>query len=213
MNKTKQATKIGNDLVIKYQVSSLVNHDGLNVVSSKKLKLLALYKRFYKLRNMIDAKPHSKETYQCLVRRKFTMEDFAQKRGMLLDDCDKLTETQVFERMINTLAFVHNSTVYLPSDRQAEPVFFFRDLQKPQRVEKLVLLTMLKMDEQKPPMIKYDRKYEWITNLNHLLSSLSENPDTKEYKSTFKEIDANLIGFRDYELNLMRLNECYSLCL
>lgn len=69
------------------------------------------------------------------------------------------------------------------------------------------------MDQQKPNTIKYDRKYEWIPQIYNKLSQLPDDPDAKEYKSIFKDIDANLIGFRDYELNLMRLNECYRLCL
>lgn len=65
---------------------------------------------------MIDSKPYNKETYQNIIRRKFTMEDFNLKRNILLEGSDKLSELQLFERMINTLAFVHNSTVYLPSE-------------------------------------------------------------------------------------------------
>lgn len=213
MNKTKQVVTIGNDLIVKYQVSSLADLEGLNELSSKKSKFLSLYKKFYKLRNMIDSKPYNKETYQNVIRRKFTMEDFNLKRSMLLEGSDKLSELQLFERMINTLAFVHNSTVYLPSKGKEKPAFFFQDLKIPQRMEKLIILTLLKMDQQKPNTIKYDRKYEWIPQVNNRLSQLSEDPDAKEYKSIFRDIDANLIGFRDYELNLMRLNECYRLCL
>lgn len=212
MNKTKQTVTIGNDLIVKYQISSLADLKGLNELSSKKSKFLSLYKKFYKLRNMIDSKPYNKEIYQNIIRRKFTMEDFNLKRSILLEGSDKLSELQLFERMINTLAFVHNSTVYLPSERKERPVFF-QDLKIPQRIEKLIILTLLTMDQQKPSTIKYDRKYEWIPQINNKLSQLSEDPDAKEFKYIFKDADAGLIGFRDYELNLMRLNECYRLCL
>lgn len=212
MNKTKQVVTIGKDIIVKYQVSSLANLETLNELSSSKSKFLSLYKKFYKLRNMIDSKPYNKETYQNIIRRKFVMEDFNLKRNILLEGSEKLSELQLFERMINTLAFVHNSTVYLPSERN-EPAFFFQELKIPQRMEKLIILTLLKMDQQKPNAIKYDRNYEWIPQINNKLGQLSEDPDAKEYKSIFKNIDANLVGFRDYELNLMRLNECYRLCL
>ena len=213
MNKTKQAFTIGNDLIVKYHVSSLADLEGLNELSSKKSKFLSLYKKFYKLRHMIDSKPYNKEIYHKIIRRKFTMEDFNLKRDILLEESDRLSELQLFERMINTLAFVRNSTVYLPSKSKEKLAFFFEDLKIPQRIEKLIMLTLLKMDQQKPNTIKYDRKYEWIPQINNKLSQLSTNPDAKEYKSIFRGIDANLIGFRDYELNLMRLNECYRLCL
>ncbi|CUM50992.1 uncharacterized protein AC631_03203 [Debaryomyces fabryi] len=213
MNKIKQTATVGNDLIVKYQVSSLIKLEELNKLSSKKSKFLSLYKRFYRLRNMVDSKPYNKEIYQKIIRRKFTMEDFNLKRSILLDDVDILSEISLFERIINTLAFVHNSTVYLPSERKEKPILFFQDLELPQRMEKLIILTLLRMDQQKPHIIKYDRKYEWVPKINNQLNNLSNDPDSKEYKSAFKDVDANLIGFRDYELNLMRLNECYRLCL
>mmetsp|Transcript_3829 Transcript_3829/g.4254 ORF Transcript_3829/g.4254 Transcript_3829/m.4254 type:complete len:214 (-) Transcript_3829:6-647(-) len=213
MNKIKQTVTIGNDLIVKYQVSSLLSFEELNKLSSKRSKFLSLYKRFYRLRNMIDSKQYNKEIYLTMIRRKFTMEDFNLRRSILLDDVDNLSEIHLFERIMNTLAFVHNSTVYLPSERKEAPVLFFQDLKVPQRMEKLIILTLLRMDQQKPDFIKYDRKYEWIPKINKKLSQISNDPDVKEYKSAFKDVDANIIGFRDYDLNLMRLNECYRLCL
>lgn len=44
MNKTKQVVTIGNDLIVKYQVSLLAGLEGLNELSSKKSKFLSLYK-------------------------------------------------------------------------------------------------------------------------------------------------------------------------
>lgn len=213
MSRVKECIRVGSDVVLKNKEVSMVSLEELNELSSIRCKLLSLYKRFYKLRNMVDSKSYNKETYHNLIRRKFLLEDFLERRSILLGDCKGLTENQLFGRMINTLAFVHNSTVYLPTEKQDDPVLFFEDLKKPQRIEKLVILTMLKMDEQKPPQVKYDRKYEWLTKINNQFSQIPQDASVKEYRKAFKDTETHLIGFRDYELNLMRLNECYDLCL
>lgn len=213
MNNLSKAITVGKDLILKYRTSSSITLEHLNQLSTNKSRILCLYKKFYRLRNMIDDKPYNKDTYHTLIRRKFSREDFLTRRKILLGTTDILTQEQLYRRILNTLAFVHNSTVYLSSGHQTEPALFFQDLYSPKRIEKLIVLTILTMDSQKPPAIKYDRNYEWLTELNQQLEKLPADPNAKQYKAVFRNVEANQIGFRDYEMNLMRLNECYNLCL
>lgn len=172
--------------------------------------LLLLYKRFYRLRNLIG-NYHEIQRYQELLRWKFSREDFNIRRQRVLKKPDTLTDENLWDRLLNTLTFVHNSTVILPEAVEDKPVLFYGDFKTPERLEKLVIQTLLTMQHQKPHEIAYDYKYNWYDDIERRYNELPEVPTKKQFQEMLPE--PSYIGFRDYELNLMILNEMYNLCL
>lgn len=205
----------GNALIANRPIVSVLSLKELEQIPSNRSKYLCLYKRFYKLRDMIGEKSYHPKIYCSLLRLRFSREDLNKRRECFLGLQDKLSEKEIYERLINTLAFVFNSTLY-PEQwerRDPSPPLYFEDTKMPLAIESQVVLTILRMESQKPDKIKYDRHYQWVSTLNDALNDISDTLGKKRLGSLFKEVDANYIGFRDYEETLMLLNETYKLCL
>lgn len=184
-------------------------------IPSMKRKLLCIYKEFYKLRNVIDNKKYYQNTYKTLLRRNFTNASFINRRDVVMPDLPPLSEDELIIRLVNTLAFVFNSTV--KSSKEAKPILFFQDIKEnnTDTLEKAVVFTMLQMDSQKPKEIKYDFKYNWIKQLEEDIlkyDNLVAKGSTKSSKIKHT-IPLDYIGFKQYEENIMRLNETLGLCL
>lgn len=208
----KNTTKFrldGNHVTFKKPLVSLTTLKELRTLPNDKRRYLKMYKLFFKLRNIIDAKEFNTSTYQSIIRRSFKYHDFNSRRGVFLNAQPESKEA-IFERMVNTLAFVFNSTVEI--EHPKKEVLFFQDLDLPERTEKSIILTILTMDTQKPDSIKYDFHYEWVASLGKRVSLIDISAANKSDKGFLRQ-NMTLIGFRQYETDLMRLNECYKLCL
>lgn len=204
-----------NALILKIPIVSMLSLKELEQIPSSKSKYLCLYKRFYRLRNMVGQKSYHSKIYCSLLRLRFSREDFNKRRECFVGLQDKLSEKEIYERLINTVAFVFNSTLYPEQLEQKDPSppFYYQDTKMPLPIEGQIVSTILRMENQKPDKIKYDRHYQWVTTLNLALSDISDTLGKKSLSRLFKEVDANYIGFRDYEETLMLLNETYKLCL
>lgn len=188
----------------------------LSQVASFKAQLLYLYKRFYKLRNVIDnGKPQSVEVFKRVLKRKFKHTDYNRTRQVVLN-LPPLTEDEIIERLFNSLIFTFNSTV--TSQDEFKPIETFDDFNKydNSKLEKTVITTILRMDQQLPNEIKYDFKYNWYLDLSHDLlqvEALNNQTDTKSKKKKIKsKYPMNYIGFLQYQQTLMGMNETLQMC-
>lgn len=198
-----------NGLVIKNLINKPIDLNSLKLLKNDASRLKCLYKKFFRLRNMVDSKEYNISRFQELLRRRFSTEDFNSRRQIVLGK-PNLTNEQLLQRMLNTLVFLHNSTVILPENEVPKLVNFYTDSKTPQRIEKLVILTLLQMEYQKPPDIKYSN-YTWYSNINHQYQTLPDVTSKKVYRTHLP--NPSYIAFRDFELDLMILNETYDLCL
>lgn len=203
-------------LVLNNPVTLLIDPGSLKDFTGSRSQVMNLYKRFFRLRNMVDSKIYHRDTYQRIIRRRFTRDDFQVRRKVVLGAEQPLTSTEYGNRILNTLAFVFNSTVE-PDDETSstskKPALYFKDLERPQRFEKRIFQTIMRMDQQKPDSLKYDRHYSWFREVEEAYKNIPDQPSTKAYRSYFLNFDPSLIGFRDYELTVMLLNEQLGLCL
>ncbi|KAK6203249.1 uncharacterized protein RJT21DRAFT_2596 [Scheffersomyces amazonensis] len=188
-------------------------------------KLLASYKQLYRLRNLIDrGMDRNKYGYIQLIRRNFERISFQNRRNIVLSHINggslpvELTEEEIIQRLINTIAFVFNSTVKKETEFTEKDIQYFKDLKKvfPESMELQIVRTIIRMDKQKPDRIKYDFKYNWLSNYNDSMIEARKYYD--KYPTARKlpddlNFDLSYIGFRNHELLVMGLNESMKLCL
>ncbi|CAK7902838.1 increased recombination centers protein 19 [[Candida] anglica] len=181
-----------------------------------KQQLLSLYKRFYRLR-VYQTDAHDLKNYSQLLRRKFTTEKFSLKRQIFLPTDESISPEQLVRRAVNTLEFVQNSVVF--NDTPENQNFIKGTSSKPYepRVESKVLSTILSMEGRTDTTIKCDPNYRWMSELeDKILSKISSTEENElEYKKTFRKHESTMsyLGYRDYNQNLIRFNECFQLCL
>lgn len=185
-------------------VTSILQAPDRSLSSNSQLK--SLYKKFYRLRHFIDEKPYNIDRYTQILRWKFSNEHYNTRLKVVLNRSPEPIN-DIIDRIYNTLVFVHNSTVILPKSPQKP--YFYRDFKQHQRLEKLVILTMLKMHYEMPIDMKTDASFSWY---QHAKSTFDEIPETPS-KKQLKLIHPTHIGFADYEMTLMVLNETYKMCL
>lgn len=184
-------------------------------------RYLALYKRFYRLRMFVGQKGWKLDHYCRILRRRFQREDFNKRRKVVLAAADPSSNTHIpaldsdgiLSRVLNTLAFVHNSTVHLPGAADEKHPLYFEDLKVPQRMEAQIIDTILEMDRSQDPHIKYDPHYTWITETTSALASIEPGILPKQFPKKFSSSPGMLIGLRAHEITLMGLNETMQLCL
>lgn len=216
MNLLGKAVVKDGRLVLNKSVSLLIDPGSLKNFTGSRSQVMSLYKRFFRLRNMVSSKIYHRDTYQRILRRRFTRDDFQVRRKVVLGVEQPLTSTEYGHRILNTLAFVFNSTVEPggeTSNTPCNPPLYFKDLKRPQRLEKSIFQTIIRMDQQKPDSLKYDRHYDWFREVEEAYRNIPAQACTKVYRSHFSNIDPCHIGFRDYELTVMLLNEQLGLCL
>lgn len=184
-------------------------------------RYLALYKRFYRLRMFVGQNKWKLDHYCRILRRRFQREDFNERRSVVLSAADPSSETPIptldndgiLNRLVNTLAFVHNSTVHLPSAADEKRPLYFEDLKVPQRMEAKIIGTILEMDRSQDPRIKHDPHYKWITEITSTLASIDPEILPKQFPKMFPSSPGMLIGMRAHEITVMGLNETMQLCL
>lgn len=193
-----------NGLFLLKPVNTALDLEYLHTLPAQK-QYLKIYKKFYRLRNLVGHNRHHRNRYLELIRWRFTRDNFNVKRSILIG-LPTLSAADILDRVLNTLAFVNNSTVALPENLQESSTVYIQGIGKPQRIETDIVTTILTMQYQKPNSIKYDIHYQWIKNLKH--NNDNVNDKTPREKSSF-----DLQGFYNYEMNLMILNETYHMCL
>lgn len=198
-----------NGLFVLKAINKPVSADYLRQLSSDKSRYLCLYKKFYRLRNYISNDTREISRYVDTIRWKFTREHFNSRLAMI--DQSPLSSVDIFDRLINTLIFVNNATVALPENIPEKPINFIQDVKKPQRIERSIIKTILDMQLSKPNDIKYDMSYKWFKDTEELYKNFPEEISKKNFKSTLSKI--GIIGFYNYELNLMMLNNSYKMVL
>ncbi|CAH2354551.1 putative increased recombination centers protein 19 [[Candida] railenensis] len=186
---------------------------------SYKKQLLVLYKRFYKLR-LYQADSHSKMNYVKYLKRKIKYEDFNLRRRIFLEqNCvEDLSPTDIVRRMVNTLAFVQNASVFNRTYENEARLNGNKNSSKETSglyagtIESQILATILHMEYSMPTSVKVDHKFSWVDKLNMVVSQI-ETPLKFEKSSLKMESTLVLMGYIDYQENLMSLNESYRICL
>lgn len=156
---------------------------------------------------MIDNDRHNINRYQELIRWRFQRDDFNNKRKVVLGKSDVLDNQQLFQRLLNTLTFVYNSTVALDANRP--PLQHYHELKESQPLEKQMVLTILKMHYKLPAEIKYDSNYHWFNQYKSQLLLFPAIPTKKQLQKT----NPYNVGYIDYVMSVMIVNEQYQLCL
>ncbi|CAK9440015.1 uncharacterized protein LODBEIA_P41150 [Lodderomyces beijingensis] len=197
-----------------------------------KSKLRAYYKRFYKLRKF-EIPRHLRSTsdipnqetdldsyaYVAFVRRQFQHHSYNTKRQKFLN-LEPLDDSQLEERMANTLAFVFNHSVGSTSDFSDELVVTVEDEIKSRvdTVETGILATLMRMDYDAPAEIKYDFQFRWVDEYRKKMSPQGtglqiQNRIQIKTKNEGVLDDYTLIKYFMHGETVMRLNESMKLCL
>lgn len=206
-------TSIGPLLTLKKPKSSLPNPKYLQSLPSRAM-YLAAYRRMFRLRHLVGSTDRDLHTFENLLRRRFTRIDFDIRRSQVLGLDQRLTKDEMALRLANSIAFIFNSTCNR-SDT-IPPVDFYEDVQAATvpRIETSVISTILLMDHQAPPGIKYDFAYKWVDETKAFYHDLqAESIGKKEINRLYNTGVAGHMGFLQYEESVMALNESYSLCL
>lgn len=202
-------------------VSSIPTLEDLHQLKSSKSILRCMYKKFYRLRDIIHEDTDIRLQYCNILRRKFNFENFNHRRNILLNidsnhPIQSIDPNEFHQRLINTYAFVFNSTVQIDGPIiHKDQVIRQEDLEKSERkrIESSIILTILKLNHQMPNEIKLDFTFKWIDKINKVVQIINGPLSKKEHRKLADLIDPNYIGYRDLEISTMRLNESLKLCL
>lgn len=207
-------------IVLSASVYKMQPKEYFSALPLDRIRMLALYKRFYRLRNFMGDKEWKTDHYCQILRRRFSREDFNTRRAKVLlsagdtEEVEPLTVEQITDRIINTLAFVHNSTVHLPTELDHQKPTYFEDLKQPQRIETQVVATIIELDQHLPNRLKNDLTYQWITHTTAYLNGLCvESTLPQKVRDTSHGMPGTNIGYRANEIVVMGLNETMQLCL
>lgn len=215
-----QSYKTLQGVVVSSKTYTIPKKAELDQLSLDRARMLAMYKNFYKLRLFMSLKVWKRDHYCCIIRRRFQREDFDQRRKVVLEAAsplelnvvEELKSGELFQRILNTLAFVHNSTVHLSSEADTRRPMYFEDLKVPQRRESQIISIILEMDRSLPPQIKHDSTFKWITETTQNLR-FKEQDTPKKFSKRFSGQPGLYIGARTHEITIMGLNETLGLCL
>lgn len=169
---------------------------------------LAAYRRLFRLRHLVE-----NHDYTTILRRRFTRIDFNIRRQKVLGVLLPLSHQDMTTRLANTVAFIFNSTCHSKDERL--PVYFYDDLVRETRprLEREILSTILNMDRQMPPTLKYDYSYDWVDDVKLFYAEVGSGPDRRNINRLFKTQQAPYLGFLQYEQCVMLLNESMNLCI
>ncbi|CAX41183.1 conserved hypothetical protein [Candida dubliniensis CD36] len=198
--------------------------DEISKLPSFRSKLLAFYKRFYKLRKfecneqlyIIKDIPYytpdiNDQDYAAFVKRQFRSISYNTKREAILN-LPALSEQELEQRMMNTLVFVFNHTVTAETPYSNNSSMTEDDVAKTgiDNEETKIVSTILKLDNEMPNDIKYDFKFKWFKEFTNQLDSI--DPKVGPTKKQLEYLTEHY-GYRMYYITLMRLNESTKLCL
>ena len=200
-------------------IESSIRH--IKQLPNFKSKLLAVYKRFYKLRKFectpslfkVDDNPYlvpdiTSGDYVALVKRNFKNIDYNLKRKVFLG-LPPLSEDELEKRLFATLTFVFKHTVAAENPHSEDPIATVEDEKRVSidTIESGVISPLLRMDYDCPWQIKYDYNFQWLDRLNQE----QDNPRGKKKKNVNEILP--YITYKQYMMTVMRLNESLGLCL
>lgn len=194
-------------------VSRFPSVESLQKLPTYNARAKLMYKKFYRLRNLIDEETDLRQVYCDVLKRKFTLESFNSRRKILLgvdSDIAKDSPDQ-WRRIVNTYIFVFNSTVR--PDESPVPLVHEQDASKqpPERLEKSILLNLLKIDLNTPNHLKLDISNSFLRNISHVAEQMLLDLLKKKERQLFNLADPKHIAYRDHLLSVMRLNESVGL--
>lgn len=208
-----QNTSIGPLLTLHNAATSIPSVSYLKSFAGPSMHLAA-YRRMFRLRHLVGRSETTISNYQNVLRRRFTKIDFNTRRSKVLGINDPLSHDEMARRLANTIAFIFNSTCN-KSDTIPE-VQFFQDLKKASEtnIETSILATILLMEHQKPPVLKYDYSYKWVDDTKLFYQELENSKASKkEINRLYNTRKASYIGFLQYEMAAMAINETHHLLL
>lgn len=202
----------GRGLLLGVPVSAFPSLSRLDALPSFQSKLRSLYKSLYRIRRLVDDKPHSQQNYTNMLRRRFVFENHNLRRERFLQEAAPLSQQQLLERLVNTYLFIHNSTCKVVDSPPSS--LHWEELPKndPVRIEKSILRTILQMEYQLPKAVKYDFSYKWLDAVEEIVQNTT-SPAKKDFSRDPQAPNILWIGYRDYHITLVHLNESYGLCL
>lgn len=204
-----------------FQKRIIPSFDKIEVEIQKTLtfqrQLLILYKNFYKLRTLIDqGNNYNQIHYINILKRRFRYIDYNVKREKILN-LPKLSESELIKRIFNSLIFTFNSTVS-KLDEFPE-IVTFTDIEKydNRTLEGKVIHTFLTIELRTPNEIKYDFKFNWYNDFTEEIKIVEEfnkqNAKKKKKEKVKKsKYPLSYVGYKQYELSVMNLNESYEMC-
>lgn len=213
MNLVFQNTSIGPLLTLHNAATSIPSVQYLKSLPGPSM-YLAAYRRMFRLRRLVGRTETAVSNYQNVLRRRFTKIDFNVRRSKVLGIDLPLSQDEMAQRLANTIAFIFNSTCNI-SDTIPE-VHFFQDLKKASEtnMETSVVATILLMEHQKPPAVKYDFSYKWVDDTRQFYQLLEKNKGSKkEINRLYNTGKASYMGFLQYEMSVMGLNQTHNLLL
>lgn len=157
---------------------------------------------------MVTTTSGYKDSYQSLLRRRFTKVDFNCRRAKVLNIPDLLSHDEIAVRLANTIAFIFNSTCNrTDTDTQVTSYDTLKQATTP-RIETSIIDTILQMEQQTPASIKFDFTFRWIDSTSRFYAELEASKGMKrEINRLYNKKIASNIGFYQYEQSVMGLNE------
>lgn len=178
-------------------------------------RLLAVYKRLYKLRFFVE--PKYQLNYCKLLRRRFERNDYQLRRETFLGISTPIEEDELAHRLANTYAFVFNASC---AKRDEIPVVnFYEDWKEAvePRIETKILRTVLRMyyEARDQQDLQYD--YRWVDYTKKFYQEAEQAYQKKKPQTSVnklhREKKAHYLGFFMAEKSVMSLNESMGLCL
>lgn len=204
-------TPVGPRIILATPLTGHINSLYLSSLSSKAM-WRAAYKRLFKLRYLVD----SKQQYAVALRRRFEHGNFNLRREIILlndsGDIFPLTKEHTAIRLANTYAFVFNATCNATDEIKEVTDYDLLKKASEQRIETSILNTILRMDKQAPNLVKYDRNYDWVRRTRQFSDEFHLRDPKKRLSKGDQDLAA-LIGYLQYEHNIMMLNEKHHLML
>lgn len=213
MKTSFQIASTGPLLTLKHRISSLPPVDEL-LKLPKRTALLATYKYFFRLRNLVVDKPYHEQQYVLLLRRRYLRGDFNLRRAVVLGIHEPLRNDELIRRIANTHTFVFNATCNVTDEPPAVQTYEDVKAANKPRLETSILETILKVEEGMPPEILHDMDYTWFGEACEREQELCLGTiDTARAKELNRTREVVNIGYADYERTVMALNESLELCI
>lgn len=213
MNVVFQNTSIGPLLTLRNAATSIPSAQYLRSLPGPSM-YLAAYRRMFRLRRLVGRSDATVSNYQNVLRRRITKIDFNVRRSKVLGIDLPISQDEMAHRLANTIAFIFNSTCN-KADTIPE-VQFFQDLKRASEtnMETSVVATILQTEHQKPHAIKYDFSYKWVDETRQFYQQLEQNNGSKkEINRLYNTGKASYMGFLQYEMSVMGLNQTHNLLL
>lgn len=90
---------------------------------SKRECFLTIYRNLIRLSNFLQFHRYPKESFRYLVKLKIR-QDYNYKKSIFLPDSSKLNDREIFQRLINTVNFIHNACLDSAENKLKRPTSY-----------------------------------------------------------------------------------------